>query len=204
VRTAKVKLDDGTVRPRLIGGDLATLLYTIQIGAISAHPWQSRVGSLGTPDALVIDLDPAPDAPFDRVVSVALAVREALAALGLEGHPKTSGASGLHVVVPYARRTTWKATAATAEAVAKAVAAATPGLTTLARSPARRPPGTVYVDFLQNARGKTVASAWSVRATATATVSTPLAWSEVKPGLDPTRFTIAAALERLARPDAHP
>jgi bifunctional non-homologous end joining protein LigD len=197
VRVAKVRLEDGTVRPRLVGGDLATLLYTVQMGAVSAHPWLSRVGSLATPDAVVIDLDPGDDADFDRVVEVARAVREALDARGLVGAPKTSGATGLHVVVAPPRKLTWKASAALAEAVAREVHAALPRRTTLARSPAKRPPGTVYLDHLQNARGKTVASAWSVRATPGATVSTPLDWAEVAPGLRPAAFTMETALARL-------
>ncbi len=202
VRTAKVRLEDGTTRPRLVGGDLLTLLYTVQLGAISVHPWHARVGSLSSPDWIVIDLDPSPGVPYDRVVEVALTVRDVLAGEGLEGRPKTSGATGLHVVAPFAKRTTWKTAAATAERVAKAVAAALPSITTLARDPAKRPPGTVYVDFLQNARGKTAASAWSVRATPTATASVPLSWAEVKPGLDPRAFTIDVALQRVTNQPA--
>lgn len=199
VRTAKVRLEDGTTHPRLVGGDLQTLLYTVQLGAISVHPWHARVGSLFSPDWIVIDLDPSPGVRYERVVEVALTVRKVLSEEGLDAQPKTSGATGLHILAPLAKRATWKTAAATAERVAKAVVAALPSLTTLARDPAKRPPGTVYVDFLQNARGKTAASAWSVRATPTATVSVPLSWEEVEPGLDPRSFTMDAALQRLEK-----
>lgn len=192
VRTAR-----GEMRPRLIGGDLATLLYTVQLGAVAVHPWLSRIGTLGYPDAMVIDLDPQPEVPFDRVVEVAQTVRAVLAEMDREAVPKTSGASGLHVLSPFDARTCWESSAELAARVAKEVAAVLPTLVTLARSPAKRPKGTVYVDHLQNARGKTVASAWSVRARPEATVSVPLAWSEVTRGLDPRHFTMEVALTRI-------
>ncbi len=198
VRTARVRLEDGSVRPRLVGGDLVTLLYTVQLGAIEAHPWHARVASLSAPDYVVLDLDPGDGASYDRVVDVALRVRDALAASGLEGLPKTSGATGMHVVVPLAPKSTWRAAAALAERIARVVAYGAPGVATLERSLAKRPAGAVYVDHLQNARGKTVASAWSVRARPGATVSVPLDWSEVRPGLDPRAFTTEAALARVA------
>ena len=199
VRTEAVEEANGATRTRFVGGSLATLLHTIQLGAISVDPWHARLDALDTPDYAIVDLDPGPTAPFARVVEVALAVKEAMDALGLRGAAKTSGSSGVHIYLPLPARTPEDAARLLAQLVATRVAERLPRLATLERSVRARPAGAVYVDYLQNIRGKTVAAAWCVRARPGATVSTPLAWEELDDRLDPRAFTIATAPARAAR-----
>jgi bifunctional non-homologous end joining protein LigD len=183
--------DEGlTTQRRLIGGDLATLLYVVQLGAISIDPWHSRLRSVHTADYSIIDLDPGPRAPFRRVVDVALAVRAVLDEFGLHAVPKTSGASGLHIVLPLPRGVPNDGARIVAELVATTVANRHPRIATVERWVRRRPSTAVYVDFLQNIRGKTVAGVYSARAQPTPTASAPLSWDEVTPDLDPREFTI--------------
>lgn len=188
--------DDGELR--LVGGTLITLLYTVQLGAISVDPWHARVHSLDTPDYAIIDLDPGPGATFRKVVRVALLVREELARHGLRAIPKTSGASGMHIAIPLPRGVDERSARLLAELVATNVAAASPKIATVMRAVRARPRGTVYVDFLQNIRGKSVAGVYSVRAEPLATVSTPLEWDEVDESLDPRAFTMDAVARRFA------
>jgi bifunctional non-homologous end joining protein LigD len=201
VRTEQVATEEGT-ELRLVGGELATLLYTVQLGTVAVNAWHSRVGSLDAPDYAVLDLDPPDDAPFGRVLQVAALVQEELEALRLRGVAKTSGATGLHILVPLPRRATYDAAATLAEEVATRVAAAHPDVATVERSIGARPPGSVYVDHLQNARGKTLAAVGSARARPGATVSAPVPWAGLRrtgARIDPRAFTIATVPRRLAR-----
>jgi bifunctional non-homologous end joining protein LigD len=191
VRTGHVRVETGVEERRLIGGDLATLLYTVQLGAIVVNAWHSRVGTLDTPDYAVLDLDPGPDVPFSRVVAVARRVRDELAERGLTGVPKTSGSRGIHILVPVPPDTSYEVTARLAEEVATAVAESAPKEATVERALADRPKGTVYVDHMQNAYGKTLAAVFTARARPDAPVSTPLSWRQVSATLDPKRWTVA-------------
>jgi len=195
VRTATLEVD-GESAERLVGGDLYTLLYTVQLAAIAQHVWPSRVGSLDDMDYTVLDLDPADGVPFSAVCEAALATREQLERLGLRGYPKTSGASGLHIVIPLQQGTSYETGRLLAELVAQLVAQAQPDLTTAQRTVSKRGPR-VYLDFLQNRRGATVASAYSVRPHSGATVSAPLAWAELEAGPEPAAFHLRSMLERL-------
>ncbi len=197
VRVESVADEGLTTQARLIGGDLATLLYVAQLGAISIDPWHSRVGSVQFADYAIIDLDPGPRAKFARVVEVALAVKEVLDSLDLHAVPKTSGASGLHIVVPLEPHVPNDGARMVAELVATMVAESHAKIATIERWVKSRAAGAVYVDFLQNIRGKTVAGVYSVRAKPGATVSTPLEWSEVNEQLDPADFTMDSVLERV-------
>ncbi|HEX4682321.1 MAG TPA: DNA ligase D [Gemmatimonadaceae bacterium] len=199
VRVESVSDEGMTTADRLVGRDLATLLYLVQLGAISVDPWHSRVGSVRFADYSIVDLDPGPKAPFERVVEVACVVNDVLDELGLRAVPKTSGASGIHIVLPLGPGVTNDAARTIAEVVATEVAQRKPRLATVERSVNRRPAGAVYVDFLQNIRGKTVAGVYSVRAQPRATVSTPLDWSELADDLDPTGFTIDTVPARVAK-----
>lgn len=192
--------DEGiTTQRRLIGGDLATLLYVVQLGAISTDPWHSRVQSIADADYSIVDLDPGPKASFRRVVQVARWVKEELDELGLHGVPKTSGASGIHVVLPLPPGASYEVSVALAELVARRVNARHPKETTVHRWVKSRPPAAVYVDYLQNIRGKTVASVYSARAETHASVSAPLRWSEITGDLHPTDFTIENMPGRLKK-----
>lgn len=197
VRVEPVEDEGLTTQKRLIGGDLPTLLYLVQLGAISVDPWHSRIDSVGFADYSIIDLDPGPRATFRRVVQVARWVREELESLGLHGVPKTSGASGIHIVLPLEARTPNESARLVAELVATRVAERHPRETTVHRWVQSRPASAVYIDFLQNIRGKTVASVYSVRAEPTGSVSTPLRWEELMEDLDPRDFTMDTVVDRL-------
>jgi bifunctional non-homologous end joining protein LigD len=197
VRVEPVSDDGLTTQERIIGGDFATLLYVIQLGAISIDPWHSRVQSVKHADYSIIDLDPGPRAQFRRVIEVAHVVKEVLDELGLHAVAKTSGASGIHIVLPLAPGVPNDGARIVAEVVARRVAERRPKIATVERWVKARPSGTVYVDFLQNIRGKTVAGVYSVRAQPQPSVSTPLQWSELTDDLDPTTFTIDSVLPRL-------
>jgi bifunctional non-homologous end joining protein LigD len=197
VRAEPVADEGLKTQQRLVGGDLTTLLYLVQLGAVSIDPWHSRVQSVGFADYAIVDLDPGPRASFRRVIDAALWVGEELDRLGLHGVPKTSGASGIHIVLPLVPETPNETARLVAEIVATRVAERHPTATTVTRWVQSRPASAVYVDFLQNIRGKTVASVYSARAMPDATVSAPLRWSELRPDLDPRAFTIETMGARL-------
>jgi bifunctional non-homologous end joining protein LigD len=197
VRVETVSDEGLTTADRLVGGDLATLLYLVQLGAISVDPWHSRVASVQDADYAIIDLDPGTRAPFTRVVEVACVVKEVLDAFGLHAVPKTSGASGMHIAIPLGAGIPNDGARMIAELVATTVVERIPKFATVERAVKARATTAVYVDFLQNIRGKTVAGVYSVRAQATPTVSTPLTWDEVTPELDPSAFTIDTVPARL-------
>ena len=184
---------------RLVGGSLTTLLYMTQIAAISQDPWFSRVQSPLDADHCAIDLDPTDGATFDRVLDVARWVRDELATLGVPGYPKTSGARGLHIYIPLPPGTSYESGQLFCQIVATIVATRHPKIATVERTVRRRPRGTVYVDFLQNILGKTLATAYSVRASEYAGVSTPLTWKEIAGKVDPRDFTIRTAPARFKK-----
>jgi bifunctional non-homologous end joining protein LigD len=184
-----------TIRAPLVNDDLA-LLWMVNMGCIDMNTWYSRVDKAQRPDWVLFDLDPSDDVGFREVVQVALLVREALDALGLVSLPKTSGADGMHVLVPLERRHTYEDTRRFSEIVARAIAAAHPGLATTQWVKSKR--RGVLIDANQNGMGKTIASVYSVRPRPGAPVSTPLRWEEVGEGLDPAAFTTDAVLARIA------
>ena len=182
--------------PQIVGGDLATLVYTTQLAAISQDPWFSRVQSPECADYVALDLDPMPDVPFARVLDVARWIRDELQALDATGFPKTSGSEGLHVYIPLPPGTPYEAGQLFCQIVATLIAQKHPKSATVERSLAARGRRT-YIDFLQNAPGKTLASAYSARASEYAGVSTPLTWVEIDEGVRPEDFTIKSVPARL-------
>ena len=195
VRVESVAATDG--RPQLIGGDLKTLLYTCQLAAISQDPWFSRVQSPGEPDHVALDLDPSDGVAFEQVLDVARWIRDELHTLGVQAWPKTSGASGLHIFIPLAAHTPFEAGLLFCQLVATLVSEKHPKHATVERA-VRARGARVYVDYLQNIEGKTLASAYSVRASEYAGVSTPLTWKEVDRGVRREDFTIRSVPDRLA------
>lgn len=189
----------GDTQQRIIGGSLGTTLYCTQIGAFECNPWNARVKTLEHPDFTVIDLDPGARSPFVRVVEVALWVKEALDFLGLHAGIKTSGATGLHIVIPLPSGASDTTAGRVPRVIAEAVAGSHPRSATVVRPLDKRGTSKIYVDFGQNARGKTVAGAYGVRARPEATVSTPIDWTELTPDLDPRNFTVRTLPGRLAR-----
>ena len=183
---------------RLVGGSLTTLLYMSQIAAISQDPWFSRVQSPLHADHVAIDLDPGEGATFKQVLDVARWTRDELGALRIPGVPKTSGSRGLHIYIPLPPKTTYESGQLLCHIVATIVSSKHPKTATIERTVRARPHGTVYVDYLQNILGKTLATAYSARASEFAGVSTPLTWKEVDEGVDPRDFTIETAPARFA------
>jgi bifunctional non-homologous end joining protein LigD len=180
-----------------IGADREQLLYIANSGNIQQNPWMSRVQQMDHPDYLVFDLDPV-EAPFSSVQNVAIVLKEVLDELGLRSYPKTSGASGIHVFLPVLENTfTYEDVRVFAEAVASIIVDRLPEIATIQRVVKRRKAHEVYVDFLQNIRGKTVASVYSPRPRRGAPVSTPLKWEEFKRPIDPKAFTIKTIFKRL-------
>jgi bifunctional non-homologous end joining protein LigD len=185
-----------TIEVPVVNDELA-LLWMVNTGCIECHTWYSRIDKLERPDWVVFDLDPSGDVGFAETVEVALLVKQALDALGLASFPKTSGAVGLHVLVPIERGHTYDDTRRFATEVARAIAGTHADLATTEWSKARR--RGVLIDASQNAKGKTIASVYSVRPMPRAPVSTPLHWDEVNEKLDPSVYTMEAVLDRLHR-----
>jgi bifunctional non-homologous end joining protein LigD len=200
VETLSPELDPMTEKGgfRFIGGDLITLLYMTQLASISQDPWFSRMQSPQDADYVALDLDPDDETPFARVLDVARWVRDELESLKVPAVPKTSGSSGLHIYIPLPPHTSYESGQLFCQIVATVVASRHPKVATVERSVRSRRRGTVYVDFLQNILGKTLATAYSARASAFAGVSTPLTWKEIDQGVDPRDFTIVTAPSRFA------
>jgi bifunctional non-homologous end joining protein LigD len=179
----------------LVNDELA-LLWMANMGCIDLNTWYSRADKLERPDFVLFDLDPSPDVGFPETVQVALLVKGALDALGLESFCKTSGADGIHVLAPIERRSTYEDTRQFAEIVAGALATTHRGLVTTEWSKAKR--RGVLIDANQNGEGKTIASVYSLRPKEGAPVSTPLRWEEVDESLDPAAFTMDVVRKRVA------
>ena len=200
IRTQEIWAEDVERHIRyFIGADHDQLLYVANSGNIQHNPWMSRIQHLDHPDYLVFDLDPV-EAPFETVQKVAIVVRAVLEELGLRGYPKTSGASGIHVHLPVLEKTfTYEDVRVFAEAISSIVVQRIPEYATIERVVKRRKPHEVYIDYLQNIRGKTVASVYSPRPRPGAPVSTPLKWDEFRRPIDPKAFSIKTVFKRLER-----
>jgi len=196
VRSAVVSVVEK--RPQIIGGSLKTLLYMTQLAAISQDPWFSRVQHVEFADYSAFDLDPSEGVSFERVLDVARWIRDELDTLGAVGVPKTSGADGLHIYVPLPPGTPYDAGMLYCQIVAAVVEQKHPAVATTERTVAARGKR-VYVDCLQNILGKTLATAYSARASAYAGVSTPVTWQEIDDGFDRKAFTIATAPARFEK-----
>ena len=185
-------------RPQIIGGSLKALLYMTQLAAISQDPWFSRVAHPEFADYAAFDLDPSDGVPFTQVLDVARWIRDELDGLGAIGVAKTSGADGLHIYIPLPAGTPYEAGMIFCQIVAAIVERKHPKAATTERSVRVR--GTrVYIDCLQNILGKTLATAYSARASEFAGVSTPVTWQEVDEGFDRTAFTIQTAPARFEK-----
>ncbi len=192
-----------SVVPYLVGGRLQPLLYIAQLPVLSQDPWFSTLPDIETADLAALDLDPMPDASFDRVLDVACWLHDELDRLGVPCCAKTSGAAGLHIFIPLPPGTPYEAGMIFCQIIATVVADAHPAAATVERLVKGRRPDAVYIDYLQNIYGKTLACAYSARASAFAGVSTPLAWTEVHEGvaagLRPRDFTMRSIFGRLER-----
>jgi len=182
-----------------VGGDRATLLYLTNLGCIDHNPWASRIDDLDHPDYVFFDLDPSDGTEFDTVVGIARAIHQKIEALGLTVYLKTSGATGFHMYLPVERGYTYEHVRTFADIVGRLVAAEHPGEVTAERTVGKRPRGTVLIDAYQNASGRPLAAAYTVRAFPKAPVSTPIALSELRQGLRPERLNIKTILPRLKK-----
>ena len=193
----------GSAVPYLVGGRLQTLLYMAQLAVISQDPWFSRLPDVTSADHVALDLDPMPGASFANVLDVACWLHDELETLGTPSFPKTSGSKGIHIFIPLPPGTPYEAGMIFCQIVATVVATRHPQVATVERTVKQRREGTIYIDYLQNIYGKTLAGAYSARATAFAGVSTPLTWTEVREGvasgLAPQDFTIRSIRARLER-----
>ncbi len=198
VRTERIySTDAGRDINYFIVDDVEALLYVANLATIPLHLWSSRLGSLDRPDWLVLDLDPK-GAPFADVVRVARALHAILDEAEVPHYPKTSGSTGLHILVPLGAAYTYEEVRMFARLIGMLAVEALPDVATLAR-PLRSRGGRVYVDYAQNGYGRTVVAPFSVRPLPGAPVSCPLRWDEVRPRLDPSTFTMKTVPRRFAR-----
>jgi len=186
--------DEGKVTKYLVGTDEASLLWMNSLGCIEINPWFSRVQTPDNPDYCVIDLDPDKHT-YDQVVEAARITKEILDAIDVPSYPKTSGSTGMHIYIPLEAKYTYQQSQLFANIIVKLVHKQIPDFTSLERSIAARN-GKMYLDFLQNRPGATIAGPYSLRPKPGATVSTPLSWEEVKPGLTIQHFNIHNAIDR--------
>ncbi|MGN7758699.1 DNA ligase D [Chryseobacterium sp. 22532] len=177
--------------------DKATLAYLNNLGCIDLNPWNSALPDLEHPDYLVLDLDPSKKNTFDDVIETALQVNEVLNSVKIKGYCKTSGSTGIHVYIPMGGKYDFDQVKDFAHILMKQVHTQLPEITTLERSLQKRDDNKIYLDYLQNRTGQTLASAYSLRPKEGASVSMPLEWDEVKPGMKPTDFTIDNTLDRI-------
>jgi DNA ligase D-like protein (predicted polymerase)/DNA ligase D-like protein (predicted 3'-phosphoesterase) len=196
IKTERLANEQGRELNYAVYTDLASLIYLVNLGTIGQHPWLSRVSNLERPDYVVFDLDPK-GAPFGNVLKVARLMKTVLDELDVTGFVKTSGSSGIHIFVPIKRSYTFEQTMDWAEVVAKQVAARNPKLATVERRLAEREKNQVYVDWQQNARGKSIAAPYTARPKPKATVSAPVTWEEIEAGFKLTDFSLATMIERI-------
>ena len=186
---------EGIQKNFLVCNDEASLLYMASLGCIELNPWSSRISSPGKPDWCIIDLDPDKQS-FDQVVETANVTRQVLSAAGIEGYCKTSGSTGLHIYIPLGAKYTYEESREFGRLIAHLVHDQLPEFTSIERMISNRK-GKMYIDFLQNRPGATLAAAYSLRPKPGATVSMPLEWDEVKKGVRMKDFTIHNAMERI-------
>lgn len=183
--------------------DLPGLISLVQLGVLEIHPWGARADNIERPDRLVMDLDPGEGTEWTEVVQGALDVKERLDDLGLKSFLRTTGGKGLHVVVPFVRRTSWDDAKSFAESIALGLTRDFPDRYLATMSKARRR-GKVFVDYLRNGRGATAIASFSTRARPGAPVATPIGWDELSPDLAPGDFNVQSVPERLESLKADP
>jgi bifunctional non-homologous end joining protein LigD len=189
IKTKRLTNQEGRELDYAVFTTIGSLLHFVNLGTIEQHPWHSTIQHLDKPDYLMLDLDPK-QAPWDNVLQVALVCKQVFDEVDLPAFPKTSGSSGIHIYLPLKPKHGFGKVAAVAEALASEVAQRAPKIATVQRSLAKRQKQQVYVDAMQNARGKTIAATYSARAKPGATVSMPLTWKQIEKGVKISDFTI--------------
>src|SRR5881296_2272139 len=198
IEVVELAFPSGRTAEEIVVRDAAQLAWVVNLGCIDLNPHPVRADDLDHPDELRVDLDPVPGVSWPQIRDVAMAARESLEGLGLVGWPKTSGSRGIHINVRIERRWTYPEVRRAALALARDVERRAPSIATSKWWKEER--HGVFLDYNQNAKDRTVASAYSVRPTPDARVSMPLRWKEV-PGCDPAAFTIDTAAKRFGKGD---
>jgi bifunctional non-homologous end joining protein LigD len=189
IKTKRLTNQEGRQLDYFVYSTAGSLLHFVNLGNIEQHPWHSTVKHLDKPDWIAIDLDPK-SAPWENVLQVALVVKEVADEIGLQVFPKTSGSSGMHIYGPLKPTNKYEQVAEFAKLFAGEVARRAPKIATIERTIAKRKSTQVYVDWMQNARGKSLASVFTARAKPGATVSMPLTWKQISQGVKIADFTI--------------
>ena len=189
IKTARLTNQEGRQLDYGVYSTVGSLLHFVTLGTIEQHPWHSTVKRLDKPDWIAIDLDPK-KAPWENVLQVALVVKEVADEIGLQAFPKTSGSSGIHIYVPLKPANEYEKVAEFARLFATEVAQRAPKIATVERTIAKRKSTQVYVDWMQNARGKSLAAVFTARARPKAPVSMPLTWKQIEKGVKIQDFTI--------------
>ncbi len=198
IKTAPIHSDSKDIINYLICEKEDDVLYMANLGCIEMSPWPSTIDRVNYPDYMVLDLDPGPNVGFEALIDVALQSKKVLDRAAIPGLCKTSGGRGLHIYVPCQKKYTYEQITDFAQVLCMVINRELPKITSLERSPQKRK-SEVYLDYLQNHYGATMAAVYSVRPRPGATVSTPLEWQEVRRGLDPTAFDIKTVPVRLKK-----
>ena len=200
IKTARLVNQEGRELHYAVFTTVGSLLHFVNLGTIEQHPWHSTIKHLNKPDYVMLDLDPK-EAPWKNVLEVALVCKGVFDELGLPSFPKTSGSSGVHIYLALKPKYDFGKIAAVAEALAIEVAQRAPRIATTQRALAKRQKQQVYVDAMQNARGKTIASPYSARVKPGATVSMPLTWKQIAQGVKISDFTIRNVPQLIKKKD---
>jgi bifunctional non-homologous end joining protein LigD len=200
IKTARLINQEGRELDYGVYSTIASVLHFVTLGTIEQHPWHSTIKRLDKPDWIAIDLDPK-KAPWENVLQVALVVKEVADEVGLTAFPKTSGSSGIHIYVPLKPTNEYDKVAEFARLFASEVAQRAPKIATVERTIAKRKSTQVYVDWMQNARGKSLAAIFTARAKPKATVSMPLTWQQIGKGVKIEDFTITNVPDLLKKKD---
>jgi bifunctional non-homologous end joining protein LigD len=189
IKTARLINKEGRKLDYAVYTTTASLLHFVNLGTIEQHPWHSTIAKLDNPDWIAIDLDPK-KAPWENVLQVALTGKEVCDELGLKAFPKTSGSSGIHIYLPLKPTNEYERVAEFSRLLASEIARRVPRVATVERTIAKRKSDQVYVDWMQNARGKSLAAVFTARAKPKASVSMPLTWKQIEQGVKISDFTV--------------
>jgi len=198
IKTARLTNQEGRQLDYGVYSTIGSVLHFVTLGTIEQHPWHSTIKRVDKPDWIAIDLDPK-KAPWENVLQVALVVKEVADEIGLKAFPKTSGSSGIHIYVPLKPANEYEKVAEFSRLFATEVARRAPQIATVERTIAKRKSTQVYVDWMQNARGKSLAAVFTARAKPKATVSMPLTWPQIAKGVKIEDFTITNVPELLKK-----
>lgn len=189
IKTARLTNKEGRELDYAVYTTTSSLLHFVNLASIEQHPWHSTIAKLDNPDWIAIDLDPK-KAPWENVLQVALTCKEVCDEIGLNAFPKTSGSSGIHIYLPLKPRNEYDSVAEFSRLLASEIARRVPKIATVERTIAKRKSDQVYVDWMQNARGKSLAAVFTARAKPKATVSMPLTWKQIEQGVKISDFTV--------------